>query len=305
MTQKQRYTDMRKIAVFLVVGVFILQAAFFADSVWKGQLSGLVSAGEEVKKTDRDQFDYISKLAEENEIEKAINACNDFIKSFPQSSLASDAYFTLGKLQESQDEHYKAFTSYQHIVKEYPHVAYMEELLDRQFTIGLKFFEGERLRIGGVPTMPSQTKAIEIFEAIKKNAPFSEYGEKAQFYIGLSYEKMKDYEEAMTAFNDLLEEYPTTEFASEASFKMADLVYKTAQRNLDNETLLDSAEEKFDEFIATYPNNISAIEEASSRKKQLLEEQAERLYKIGRFYENQRHLESAKIYYALIINKYP
>ncbi|MBN1493374.1 MAG: tetratricopeptide repeat protein [Candidatus Omnitrophica bacterium] len=293
------------IFILVLIGVFIAPSVCPADMVWNQSLNRLVRIGEEIKETDKEQFEYANSLIDDGKIEDAITACNDLLHFFPKSLYTSDIYYTLGKLYEETKDYYKAFEMYQRLMKEYPNTSLTQDILDRQFSIGVKFLEGERLRVGGVPTIVSYDKAIEIFKEVKKSAPFHEYGEKSQFNIGSAYEKKKDYEEAMAAFEDLLDEYPNTELASEASFKMADLVYKMSQRNVDNAEMLESAGEKFDEFLAEYPNELTKYAKAESLKSDLMDTQAESLYKIGRFYEDQRHLESAKIYYVMIINEYP
>jgi outer membrane protein assembly factor BamD len=294
-----------KAVIHLSLIVFCFQTMCSADMVWSNKLNRLVRIGEEIKPTDQEQFEYIKTLDAEGKKDEAITACQDLINFFPQSGFMADVYYITGKLYEETDENWKAFEMYQRIVQEYPQSPLMQELLDRQFAIGVKFLEGERLRIKGIPTVPSPSKAIEIFEQVKKSAPFHEYGEKSQFYIGLAYEKKKDYEKALEAFQDLLDEYPNTTFAADASFKMADVAYKMSQKNIDNEPMLESAEQKYDEFIIAHPNDLTSIEKASDRKTEVLDTQAENLYKIGRFYETQRHIESATIYYELIVNEYP
>ncbi len=296
-----------RIRTFIVLALFLCctPRSVSADMVWSQKLNRLVRVGEEIKPTDQEQFEYINTLLNEGKRDDALTACHDLINFFPQSGFLPDVYFTAGKLLEEMKEYYKAFEMYQKIVEEYPSSPLIQELLDRQFAIGMKFLEGERLRIKGIPTLSSPTKAIEVFEQVKKSAPFHEYGERSQFNIGLAYEQKKDYEKALAAFEDLLEEYPNTSLAAEASFKRADLVYKLSQKNIDNEAMLASASEKVDEFISTHPEEHTSYDQASGLKTKVLDTQAENLYKIGRFYESQRHLESAKIYYAIIVDKYP
>jgi outer membrane protein assembly factor BamD len=300
-----RKKRLMKAVIHLSLIVFCFQTICSADMVWSNKLNRLVRIGEEIKTTDQEQFEYIKKLDAEGKKDEAITACHDLINFFPQSGFMADVYYIIGKLYEETDENWKAFEMYQRIVQEYPQSPLMQELLDRQFAIGVKFLEGERLRVKGIPTVPSPSKAIEIFEQVKKSAPFHEYGEKSQFYIGLAYEKKKDYEKALEAFQDLLDEYPNTTFAAEASFKMADVSYRMSQKNIDNEPMLESAGEKFDEFITAHPEELTSLAQASDRKTEVLDTQAENLYKIGRFYETQRHIESANIYYELIVNEYP
>jgi hypothetical protein len=42
----------------------------------------------------------------------------------------------------------------------------------------------------GLNILPSGPRAIEVFKHIAEAAPFSEYGDRAQFHLGLAHKKL-------------------------------------------------------------------------------------------------------------------
>lgn len=291
-------------AAFSVISLCSVQPSY-GEFIWNSKIGKFMRVGQEIKATDKEQYAYIESLIQEKDIDLAIIACDDLRTYFEGSPLIPDALFKKGTLLEQKKEYFKAFQAYQTIMDNYPLNYYTNRILLRQFDIGVKFYEGERYRLVGVPTVPMQSKAIEIFKAVKENAPFNEYGEKAHYYWGLALEKQGKYLEAFEMFQDMIDEHPDTTYAADASFRMANLVYKISQKNYEDEKTMQSAKEKFDEFVGMFPDDVNAVKEAKKRKLDLMDKEAEHLYKIARYYEGQRRLESANLYYAIIVTDCP
>ena len=259
----------------------------------------------ELKDTDKQQAEYIQQLVKDGDVDSALTAVKLLEKYFPGSRRIAESLFLVAGLLEKSGEDYKAYKIYQRIISDYPGNVHTNVILLHEFEIGVRFLEGERVRYFGVPTVPMISKAIEIFEAIKKTSPYHEYGEKSQYYIGLAYMKQKDYEKALDAFETLLDEYPQTKFAADASFQTAQILYLMSKKTYETEEAVDRATEKFDEYIGRYGENITATEQMRTFKKELVEKEAAATYKTGRYYEKQRRPESAIIYYKEVLSTAP
>ncbi|RXL73916.1 tetratricopeptide repeat protein, partial [Citrobacter sp. AAK_AS5] len=72
----------------------------------------------------------------------------------------------------------------------------------------------------GLEVRPSLPLAIEVFQKLVEVAPYGAFGDKAQFNVGVAYQRSKRYDEAVAAYQALIEQYPKSEFAQQARLQM-------------------------------------------------------------------------------------
>jgi outer membrane protein assembly factor BamD len=81
--------------------------------------------------------------------------------------------------------------------------------------------------------------------------------ERKAFEIAKLYLKMEDYNAAITAFNNLLEDFPGTRYKEEILFSLAKAHFLYAEKSIESkkQERHQSAIEAFDAFIASYPES--------------------------------------------------
>lgn len=289
------------LAVFLIT---MYPDAVYADLVWNSTLGRFVSADTEVYQTAQEQFGHAQELENKEDFSKALQAYDILFKTFPNTSFAQDSLLRIAAIQEKQGDYMQAFKSYQRVLDLYPYTKKLNEITEKQFRIGNVFLDGEKGRFYGMPILPALPRAIEVYKAITENAPFSEHGENAQFKLGIAYKKKHERNEAIEAFQTFISNYPKSALRPEAFFQIAEIHYQNAVRKKSDAKLLAAAKSKMEEFLARFPGT-----EAAARIREMIQSledvDAERIYKIGSFYEEDSYFDSARMYYLETIDTYP
>ena len=234
----------------------------------------------------------------------AIPAYRRVIARWPLSSSTPDARMGLAECYGAIGYHYKAFQTYQEMLKKHPSTSRFDEVLQREFEIGNLFLAGERQKAWGIRWFPSLERAEEVYEATVKNGPYSPVAIEAQFRIGLVYEKERDYLSAVHAYEKLLERYPKHPLAEAAQFQIGWEYKKESARAEYDQNAANQAIAAFTDFIYRYPQS-DKVGTAEKYRTELKGEQARGLFHIGQFYEKNHYYKSALIYYNDVIEKNP
>ena len=266
---------------------------------WSWEHAGITTAANPV-----DQLKLAQGLQAKKDYRSAIDAYRRVIRRWPQSSSTQDARFGLAECLSAIGYHYQAFKEYQQLIEKHPNTSHFDTVLQRQFEIGNLFLAGERQKAWGVRWFPSTERTIEIFEKIVKNGPYSPVAPEAQFRIGLTYEKEKDYIAAVHAYEKILERYAKSPLAERAQFQIGYAYKQESQRSEYDQNAANQAISAFDDFLLRYPSS-DKVPIAQQYQTALKEEQAKGLFSIGKFYEQNKQYKSALIYYNDVIEKNP
>ena len=289
----------------LLVFAFLMPRECPAPLIWtKGEGWTWVHAGVPVASNPADQLKVAQQLQAKKQYRGAIDAYRRIIKKWPLSSSTEEARLGMAECHSAIGYHYKAFQEYQELLKKHPNTPHFDEVLQREFEIGNLFLAGERVKAWGVRWFPSMEHAVDVFEAVVKNGPYSAVAAQAQFRIGLAYEKEHDYLAAVHTYEKLLERYPKDPLAEAAQFQIGLEYQKEAQRSEYDQNAANQAISAFDDFMVRYPQS-DKVPLAEQYQSALKVEQARGLYQIGEFYEKNHYYTSALIYYNDVIEKNP
>ncbi len=279
---------------------FSLQAHW----VWSPEAGKFINTESVGQDTADEQYDYALKLYKEKKLEASAEQLEDLLKKFPQSRIASEAQYRIGLIWEERQDYNKAFKAYKVLVEQYLQSERFAEVIEREFRIGNLFLAGQKAKLLGLEVLPSLPRAVEVFEHIVKNAPYSAYGDKAQFHLGLSYKKWGQFAKAVEAFQALIDQYPDSELASQARYQMAEVSFmRSASENRDQRAL-DEASKQVDSFLTRYPDS-TVSENAAKLRQEIDEKNAEKNYRVGAYYERDNYIDSALIYYSDVAKRYP
>jgi outer membrane protein assembly factor BamD len=284
-----------------------------ADLVWSretgwrvegGALSGL--AGPEGRKA-LDMMNDARTAEDKGSNRSAIKGYSAVAKKYPNSIYAPEAFYRSAKLHLVRKEYTKAFDDYQQVISRYPNTKRFNEIIGEQYRIASALLDGARGRIffGLLPGFVSREKALEYFETILANAPYSDYAPLSLMNIARGHTKLKQTEDAMDALDRMINNYPQSLLAPDAYLKLAQ-----AHASLVDGPYYDQASTKesityFTDFMLLFPSdpNVAAAEKGLDGMKTML---AESKMKIGDFYFYKRsNLTAAKVFYNEAITAYP
>jgi outer membrane protein assembly factor BamD len=297
--------------LFSVLG--FLASVARADLVWTkqtgwrvegGALSGLAGAD---GTNALDQMNKARDAEENGSLRSAIKIYEAVGKRYPNSIYAPEALYRAARLQLARKEYNKAFEDYQTVLGRYPNTKRFNEIVGEQYRIASAMLDGARKRIffGILPGFTQREKALEYFETILVNAPYSDYAPLALMNIARGHQKLGDTEEAMDALDRMINNYPQSLLAPDAYLKLAQ-----AHASLVDGPYYDQGNTKesityFEEFMILFPGdtNITSAEKGLDGMKKML---AESKMKIADFYFLKRdNYKAARVFYNEAITAYP
>jgi len=255
------------------------------------------------KPNPKEQFAFSKAFYDEKKYEDAKREFKKLLKSYPKSFEASESQYYLGAIEEAQDNLYEAYQAYQRLIDKYPFSERIQEVIEREYKIAEAFMSGEKRKALGV-ALPVDNPAIEIFSKVVENSSYGPLASKAQYQLGLVLKSLMRYYEAEEAFNKVISNYPSSEWAAAAKFQIASCRAAVSKSSEYDQGATEEAKQKFEEFVKEHPE-ATLSKDAQNNINQLREKGAESDYDIGRFYEKQKSYEAAKIYYNDTVDNYP
>ncbi len=275
-----------------------------AEWVWSPQ-TGWIGPTGAVKDTPEEQLTHAVSFFERKEFDRARKEFQKLLRAYKESREAAEAQYFLGRCREEEGDYYKAFLEYRKTIQTYPSSKRFDEVLEREYQTGNHFLAGKRRQLFGIAAiLPARDKAVEIFEAIVEDGPFSEYGELAQYKLGLAHLVLGDYEAAVTAFEQVRSRYPQSPLVDDAHFQIAQASLKGTFKPGYDQAPTDLAIRELSSFLKTYSESDLA-DEAATRLEELKERRAQHEYDVAQFYEQRRHPASARVYYETLVSRFP
>jgi outer membrane protein assembly factor BamD len=302
------------IRAFILSSVLcLLSSVLRADLVWTkqtgwriegGALSGL--AGAEGSKA-LDQMNSARNAEERGSTHSAFKGYEKIAKRYPNSIYAPEALYRAAKLHLVRKEYTKSFDDFQQVLSRYPNTRRFNEIVGEQYRIASALLDGARGRMffGLLPGFKQRDKALEYFETILANAPYSDYAPLALMNIARGHQKLGNTEDAIDALDRMINSYSQTLLAPDAYLKLAQ-----THASLVDGPYYDQASTKesityFTDFMLLFPSdtNIGAAEKGLDGMKTML---AESKMRIGDFYFYKRsNFKAARVFYNEAITAYP
>lgn len=286
-----------------VIFCVLIQAPSYGYWIWTPQAGTWINPRWAVKDTPQEQFNWAMQFYKAKDYKKAVDEFLKLVRYYPQAELAAESQYYAGYSFEALEEYEQAFLAYQKAIDTYPFSKRMEEMIEREFEIANKFYEGQRVKLWGIPTFPSIWKAIEIYQKVVDNAPYGKYADNALYKIGECYKKAGDYQQARLSFQKLFDEHPQSDLAEEAKFQAGLCASQASLNPSYDQSVTDEALKEIEDFSSRHPSsNLTA--EADKMYQALREKKAQSDFSIGEFYLKQKRYDAAAVYYRNIIDNY-
>jgi outer membrane protein assembly factor BamD len=267
---------------------------------WTYEMPG--TKGDWRKQRAKDQLAVSQAAFDKKQYRMALKSSLRVIHVWPLSDYAPQAQYLIGRCYEAQRKDEKAFTAYQTMLEKYPKSSASDEVQRRQYAIALRFLHGQWFKLFGyIPFFPSMDKTADMFDKIVRYGPYGELAPKAQMNIAAAREKQKDYPAAVRAYEQAADRYSDQpKIAADAQYKEA-LAYNRQAKKADyDQSIAGQAIASFTDFMALFPDDPRAGD-ARLIINNLKAEEARGNYKIAEYYEKQKKLDGALIYYNEVL----
>jgi len=292
------------ISISVLVSVSIFCGSAYAPWIWTPETKKFVNPKNAVKDTPKEQFDWAMSLYNAKDYQRASFEFDKLAKQYEFSDYASKAQYYVGLCYENMQKYYMAYENYQKAIDNFPHLSNTDEVLAREYAIGLLYLEKPSPKVMGTDIMAPLDRAVEIFKKVVENAPYGKYAQDAQFKLGEALKKSERYEEAVQAFHKISEDYPNSKYAAQAMYEESHCAYKASLKPAYDATATDNAIKTFEKF--TYKNKDAELaSKADLTMKRLKDSVAQKSFDVAKFYEAQGKDAAAIIYYQDVIDSYP
>jgi len=288
------------------IAMILMAAALTASAdTWRleqGQEWNIVSA------TGKDGY-----LLEVAEIKKLISAgqsgavrksLDKLKKDYPEIASADLDAFIKAEILFSQGKFVKAVRAYDKFLAEYPESELREAALDSEFTIGTAFLAGQKKTVLKVFRIKGYAEGEKIMERISDRAGDAPIGVRASRAIAESLEKRGKFDEAYQQWSLISTRWSTGQTGKDALLAMGRCKHAAYKGRRYDASSLVSAKSYYEKFKLRYPKD--AEELGIDKKLKMIDEQsAYKQFDIGRYYQQSGSMQSANLYYQMVVDNWP
>jgi outer membrane protein assembly factor BamD len=268
-----------------------------------GSLSGL--AGKQGK-TALEQMNKARRNEEEGSLRSAIRGYETVARKYQGSVYAPEALYRAGNLLLRKKQYYDAFTDFQLMLRRYPNTKRFSDVIGEQYRIASALLDGAHNRIWGwLPGPSNRPKAVEYFEVVVLDAPYSDYAPLSLMDVARGHQQNKNTEEAIDALDRLVNTYPQSVLAPVAYLKLGDLHASLTEGPKYDQASTKEAMTYYEDFMILYPGD-SGIAQAAAGVDKMKTILAQSKIYIGDYYFYKRlNFVAARVYYNEAITAYP
>src|ERR1700682_6143404 len=289
----------------LAPGLFLIQATDAAVVFRPGEKAKYVAPGEEELNGNAAELFEIGQTAEkEGNPKRAIRAYKTLVRKYSRDALAAGAAFRGAVLYEQIHAYIEAAGTYRTVVTNYPNSPHFNEAIEGQFRIGEMYLAGKKLKLLGIPLATSMDRAVEIFAAIIRTAPYGKYTARAQFDIGLAREKESANDSALAAYQAVVDKFTNDPVAADAQYQIGYIWFVAARQGTKDKAATDKAKVAFQDFLFRYSKSEKSAQ-AKANLQLLGNKETMSAFGIAKFYDKQKYYRAAVIYYNEVIRQQP
>lgn len=235
---------------------------------------------------------------------QAIKGYRYIVKHYIFAREAPQAQFLLAKLFKKQGRLQRAFDAFQALITRYPEAKQFDESIAEQINIANYYMEKRNQAFLNV-LMSNFEIAQHMYEKILASAPFGRYAPIVQFNLGLTYERQGRVQDAVQAYQTLIDKYPNSSVASNAQYQIAYVYMRVGLRkNSQDQSALSQAQDHFQDYTLQYENSEHAAQ-VQKNLKEIGEREAINIYNIARYYDQNGSYQAAYTYYNEVIRLHP
>ncbi len=295
-------TFFTSIRILAVVGLaLMLSLPMYAQSDWKPEATWKRSQEDTVASL----INQAEKFEEQGNYKPALKIYRQIEAKSINLSNKAKALIAQGRCREQMQKPWEAYLCYKKVIDNYANFVPFANVLQLEYDIAKRFFEGERDRFLFF-SFSTDAKAQEIYDHISAKGPYAPFASDAIYRSALISLKEKDYEEAIEKFKQIIARYPLTPIAADARLDLAQTYIKTAADADGDISLIHDAHREITVFLKQNPQH-PRLQEAKNVLDLTESLEAQQLLYLGEFYQRKAHKRSpaARRYLNDLIIKYP
>ena len=226
------------------------------------------------------------------EAKAAYRTLEQVIRARPGTNEAEMAAFFRAPALDAMGRTADAVEANDNFMKHYPASGFYERASRLAFELGCRLLGRDSEQ--GV-------RAMETVLDRNPRGPLADNAlhEKAKYLLS-----NRRHPEAIRAFRSVLEDYPASDVAAEALFRLGQATLAQSEYHPERQAVYSRAREAFELYLRRYPHGRFA-EAAQAAARDCREREAQHLYEVAEFYRKQGKEESATIYMKLLEERYP
>ncbi|MCC5788677.1 MAG: tetratricopeptide repeat protein [Opitutales bacterium] len=285
-----------------------------ADLVWDAEQGwrfegGVLDSGDPETQRPQNALDLMNQAREFQERGRdraALRRYRQVTRRYDQSIYAPEALFQRGLIFKERKQWRRAMREFNSIAQEHPEFDKFDELIETQFAIAEKLQDGARTRlVSRVPGFRSKSAAIEYFEDVIRNGPFTEKAPLALMNIAEIELSRNNPEEAIDAFDRLINDYPRSALTPESYFGLAEAFAQMVGGPEYDQGSTRQAIAFYEDFLILFPDH-EKVEQAEEGLREMREVLAQSRLVLAEFYHFRRsNYTAARILYNDTITASP
>jgi len=268
------------------------------------------------KKIAEDFMQQGKKLFAEKKYKEAAAKFATAAGRWPDSAIEEDAFFLWGESAFFADQYPSAHDAYGGLLKKYGNTRHLDTVMAREFAIA-RYWEQMYDANPSWPTTPNlidRSKpifdtfgyAVQAYERIRLHDPRGPLADDSLMALGDAYFRRGQWENAAYNYDLLCKEYPNSKYQMKAHLlALRATMYKYQGSAYDGGPLKQAdkiAQETRTQFSKQLGDELQRVERAHSM---IVEEQANREFIRGQYYERRKYYGAARYYYSIVVNEYP
>jgi outer membrane protein assembly factor BamD len=295
----------RALCLLVATALTLPQLSLGAVVFKAGEKAKYVAPGEEEMSGNAEELFHKAQVAEKDgNLARAIRAYRALVKRHPKDALAAGSLYRMAELLEQEQKYIQAAEAFRTLVERYPSSPRFDEAIEAQFRIGEIYLAGKKVRFLGVPVGNTLDKAVVIFAAVVRTAPYGKYTARAQFDIGLAREKQGFNDAALQAYQAVIEKFPNEPVAADAQYQIGYIWFTAARSGTKDVAATKNAKTAFGDFLFRYPKS-EKVPQARKNLELLEQKETTSSYQVAKFYDKQKNYRAAAIYYNEVIRQQP
>lgn len=293
-----------KVVSVVVFCLFAFESLGYSFWIWSPKTNKWKNPKYSPKPGPDLQLNHAKEVFEAGDYRSAYEEFKKVVTHFAGSEEAAEAQYHMGLCLENMGKDYAAYQAYFKVVESYPFSERIEDSVEREYEIAGRLLDQYPKKILGVPIEVTEHPSVVIYKSIIDQTPYSKYAPQALYKMGFVLKGLSRFDEAEEAFQKLVDNYPESEWVDPGLYQLA-LTKVAKNPGVDYDyTGLESAEKMFQEFVHEHPD-AKISQDAQEQLMALREKEAEKHYKIAQFYQAQKAYDSARIYYEVVVEKFP
>ena len=268
------------------------------------------------EKIARAAMDEGKALFRDKEYKKAAAKFATAAGRWPDSPLEEDALFLKGESEFFADQYPEAHDTFGGLLKKYSNTRHLDTVVAREFAIG-RYWEQIFSSKPALPVAPNVTDgtrplfdafgyAVQAYERVRQNDPTGPLADDSLMALGNAYFRHGQFENAAYHYDLLRKEYPNSEHQAHAHVLGLQAKMRVYQGSFYDGSPLNDAEKIAEHTLTQFGDQLGERRERVAKARaQIAEEQANRDFIVGQYYENRKYFGAARLYYQSVIKEHP